>query len=110
MGHWQAGYRPHFSRPLMLSATRVGSAGEARLEASAATVSRSQPLDTGIRSESNCYPPLVGLRAVHEFEAGIKSWRIAADNTSTPGVPYWPSPGWLKIDPSFDPLRENLRF
>jgi hypothetical protein len=24
--------------------------------------------------------------------------------------PHQLSPGWLKIDPSFDPLRKNLRF
>jgi TolB-like protein/Flp pilus assembly protein TadD len=25
-------------------------------------------------------------------------------------IPYWLSPGWLKIDPTFDPLRKNARF
>ena len=25
-------------------------------------------------------------------------------------IPYYLSPGWLKVDPNFDPLRKNLRF
>jgi hypothetical protein len=25
-------------------------------------------------------------------------------------IPHWLSPGWLKIDPNFDPLRKYPRF
>jgi hypothetical protein len=25
-------------------------------------------------------------------------------------IPYYLSPGWLRIDPTFDPLREHPRF
>ncbi|HEY8257349.1 MAG TPA: hypothetical protein VIG08_06805 [Gemmatimonadales bacterium] len=25
-------------------------------------------------------------------------------------IPYFLSPGWLKIDPTFDPIRKNPRF
>ena len=25
-------------------------------------------------------------------------------------IAYYLSPGWLRIDPNFDPLRKNLRF
>ena len=25
-------------------------------------------------------------------------------------IPYWLSPGWLKIDPNFGPLRKSPRF
>jgi hypothetical protein len=35
----------------------------------------------------------------------------ALDHVEPPlKIPYFLSPGWLKIDPTFDPIRKNPRF